>query len=36
MPAYAEQIEPEDRWKVVHYVRALQRARNPKPEDYQP
>lgn len=36
MPAYAEQIEPEDRWKVVHYVRALQRARNPRPEDYQP
>jgi len=36
MPAYAGQIEPEDRWKIVHYVRALQRARNPRPEDYQP
>jgi mono/diheme cytochrome c family protein len=35
MPAYAGQIEPDDRWKVVLYVRALQRAQNPKPEDYQ-
>lgn len=36
MPAYAGQIEAEDRWNIVHYVRALQRAHNPKPEDYQP
>ena len=26
MPAYADQIPPEDRWAIVAYVRALQRA----------
>ena len=36
MPGYALQLDPDDRWKVVHYVRALQRAHNPRPEDYQP
>ncbi len=36
MPGYASQIEPQDRWHIVHYVRAVQRSRNPKPEDYQP
>ena len=36
MPGYASQIEPQDRWNIVHYVRALQRSRDPKPEDYQP
>lgn len=35
MPAYRIEIEPEDRWKAIHYVRALQRAMNPKPEDLQ-
>ena len=24
MPAYASQIPAEDRWAIVHYVRALQ------------
>jgi mono/diheme cytochrome c family protein len=36
MPSYAGQLGPDDRWKVVHYVRALQRAHNPKPEDLKP
>lgn len=29
MPSYASQIEPADRWAIVHYVRALQLAVNP-------
>lgn len=33
MPSYADKLAPEDRWKVVHYLRALQRAMNPQPED---
>jgi mono/diheme cytochrome c family protein len=33
MPNYASQIQPEDRWAVIHYVRALERAANPGPED---
>lgn len=33
MPSYATQILPEDRWAAIHYVRALQRAANPTPED---
>jgi len=33
MPSYASQILPEDRWAVIHYVRALERAANPRPED---
>ncbi len=33
MPAYAQQIQPEDRWAVIHYVRALQRAENPTEDD---
>jgi mono/diheme cytochrome c family protein len=24
MPAYGARISPEDRWAIVHYVRALQ------------
>ena len=36
MPSYAGQVAPEDRWKVVLYVRALQRAMNPKPGDFNP
>lgn len=35
MPAYASQIEPEKRWTAIHYVRALQRAHHPKPEDFE-
>ena len=33
MPSYAQQIQPEDRWAVIHYVRALQRAQAPTDED---
>jgi mono/diheme cytochrome c family protein len=33
MPSYAKQIVREDRWKVVHYIRALQRAKNAKDSD---
>lgn len=36
MPGYADKLASEERWKVVHYVRALQRAMNPKPEDLEP
>jgi mono/diheme cytochrome c family protein len=28
MPAYAPQIPVEDRWRIVHYVRALQRSQH--------
>jgi mono/diheme cytochrome c family protein len=33
MPSYASQILPEDRWAVVYYVRALQRASRPQAAD---
>jgi len=33
MPKYDKQIIPEDRWAVIHYVRALQRAEHPTAED---
>lgn len=33
MPSYAQQIPVQDRWAVIHYVRALQRAENPTEED---
>jgi mono/diheme cytochrome c family protein len=29
MPGYASQVKRDDRWAIIHYVRALQRARNP-------
>jgi mono/diheme cytochrome c family protein len=29
MPPYADKLSPEDRWKVVQYVRALQLSMNP-------
>jgi len=35
MPSYADKLTFEERWATIHYVRALQRARNPKPEDLQ-
>lgn len=35
MPGYADKLKPEDRWAVIHYVRALQRSMNPRPEDLQ-
>jgi len=36
MPGYADKLTEEDRWMVIHYVRALQRAMNPRPEDLSP
>ncbi len=33
MPSYADKFTPHERWAIVHYVRALQRSQNPKPED---
>jgi len=33
MPAYAADLSVDQRWAVVHYVRALQRAQNAKDED---
>ena len=35
MPSYASQILPEDRWAVILYVRALERAAHPRPSDLQ-
>jgi mono/diheme cytochrome c family protein len=36
MPSYASQILPEDRWAVIHYVRVLERAARPEPQDVTP
>lgn len=36
MPGYSDKLSEEDRWQVIHYVRALQRAMNPRPEDLEP
>jgi cytochrome c5 len=33
MPSYAADLEEDDRWAVVHYVRALERAQNARDED---
>jgi mono/diheme cytochrome c family protein len=33
MPSYASQISAEDRWTIIHYVRALQRSKHPTPDD---
>jgi mono/diheme cytochrome c family protein len=33
MPSYATQVEPKDRWAIVHYIRALYRSKHPTPED---
>ncbi len=35
MSSYAAQLNPEQRWAVVHYIRALQRAGNPSDADLQ-
>jgi hypothetical protein len=35
MASYASQIAPEDRWKIVHYVRTLQNPET-KPAETQP
>jgi mono/diheme cytochrome c family protein len=33
MPSYESQISRDDRWAIIHYIRALQRAKNAKDED---
>jgi mono/diheme cytochrome c family protein len=33
MPSYAEKLNEEERWSVIHYVRALYRAKHPSAED---
>jgi mono/diheme cytochrome c family protein len=33
MPSYAADLPEDDRWAVIHYLRALQRAQNAKDED---
>ena len=33
MPSHAPYLTEQERWAVVHYVRALQRAQNAKDED---
>ena len=33
MPSYTLQVSEENRWAIVHYIRALQRAEKPKSKD---
>lgn len=33
MPSYAEQVSREDRWAIIHYIRALQRSKNATDQD---
>ncbi len=33
MPSYAEVLAPEDRWKVIAYIRVLQKSQNPDPNE---
>ncbi len=33
MPNYRQQIPADKRWAIIHYVRALQRAAHPQPQD---
>ena len=33
MPSYSTQVEQVDRWAIVHYIRALQKAKNPTASD---
>jgi mono/diheme cytochrome c family protein len=36
MPSHAADLTPDQRWAVVHYLRALQRAQNARDEDLMP
>jgi mono/diheme cytochrome c family protein len=36
MPSHAADLSPDQRWAVVHYLRALQRAQNARDEDLMP
>jgi cytochrome c553 len=33
MPSYAEKLNEDERWSIVHYIRALYRAKHPSNED---
>ena len=33
MPSYADKVTEEERWSIVHYIRALYRAKHPTAED---
>ena len=33
MPAYANQLTKDERWAIIHYIRALQRSLSPKESD---
>lgn len=33
MPSYAEQVSVDDRWAIIHYIRALQRSKNASDDD---
>lgn len=33
MPSYAEQVSRDDRWAIIHYIRALQKSKNAKDEE---
>ena len=33
MPSYASQVAQADRWAIIHYIRALQKAKSPSAED---
>ncbi len=33
MPSYASEVDSSDRWAVIHYIRVLQRSRNPTQQD---
>ncbi len=33
MPSYQTELQPSQRWAIIHYVRVLQRAANPTPAD---
>lgn len=35
MPSYSSQVESDDRWAIVHYIRVLHRAKNPTQSDLQ-
>lgn len=35
MPSYAKQLTKDERWAIVHYIRALQRSLSPKESDMQ-
>lgn len=36
MPSYVDKLDPQERWMVVHYLRALHRSMAPDPEDLAP